>query len=56
MNHSWQKRPSQANPGYRRLLLVEDDHRIADFVRRGLQAEGYAVDVATSGQAALRLG
>ncbi len=55
MNHSRQNH-SSINPGYRRLLLVEDDHRIADFVRRGLQAEGYAVEVATSGQAALLLG
>lgn len=28
------------------VLLVEDDPRIASFVRRGLEVEGYAVDVA----------
>jgi DNA-binding response OmpR family regulator len=35
------------------VLLVEDDARIASFVRRGLEAEGYAVDVAGSARAAL---
>jgi DNA-binding response OmpR family regulator len=39
-----------------RILLVEDDPRIVDFVRRGLKAEGYAVEVALSGQEALPLG
>jgi two-component system OmpR family response regulator len=29
-----------------RLLVVEDDARLADQLRRGLKAEGYAVDVA----------
>ncbi len=39
-----------------RILLVEDDPRIVDFVRRGLKTEGYAVEVALSGQEALPLG
>jgi two-component system OmpR family response regulator len=30
-----------------RILVVDDDVRIAAAVRRGLEAEGYAVDVAT---------
>ncbi|MGH6925040.1 MAG: response regulator transcription factor [Propylenella sp.] len=38
-----------------RNLLVEDDVRIASFVRRGLEAEGYAVDLAESGDEALAL-
>jgi DNA-binding response OmpR family regulator len=29
-----------------RILLVEDDRRIADFVRRGLEAEGHLVEAA----------
>lgn len=33
----------------RRILLIEDDARIADFLRRGLSAEGYVVEVATTG-------
>jgi DNA-binding response OmpR family regulator len=29
-----------------RILIVEDDAALANFVRQGLQAEDYAVDVA----------
>ena len=29
-----------------RVLLVEDDARVSAFIRRGLEAEGYAVDAA----------
>ena len=36
-----------------RLLLVEDDSRIARFVARGLREQAYAVDVAVSGDDAL---
>jgi DNA-binding response OmpR family regulator len=36
-----------------RLLLVEDDARIARFVAKGLREQTYAVDVATSGDDAL---
>jgi DNA-binding response OmpR family regulator len=32
-----------------RILVVEDEPAIADFLRRGLQAEGYAVDCAHDG-------
>ncbi len=38
-----------------RLLVVEDEKRIADFLCRGLQGAGYAVDAAASGSAALDL-
>jgi two-component system OmpR family response regulator len=37
----------------RRLLLVEDDPRIVAVLRRGLEAEGYAVEVARNGAQAL---
>lgn len=36
-----------------RVLLVEDEPTIADFIRRGLSEEGYAVDVAPDGEEAL---
>jgi len=36
-----------------RLLLVEDDARIARLVAKGLREQSYAVDVATTGEAAL---
>src|SRR5437763_6122753 len=32
-----------------RVLVVEDEERIADALKRGLEAEGFAVDVATNG-------
>ena len=41
---------------YMRILLVEDDQRIVDFVQRGLKAEGYLVEVARSGLEAIALG
>ena len=41
---------------YMRVLLVEDDQRIVDFVQRGLKAEGYQVEVARSGLEAIALG
>ena len=44
------------NIGYMRVLLVEDDQRIVDFVQRGLKAEGYGVEVARSGLEAIALG
>ena len=36
-----------------RVLVVEDDAPLASFVRKGLEAEHYAVDVARDGQEAL---
>ena len=37
------------------LLVVEDDPRVADFLQRGLRAEGYRVSLASDGQAALAM-
>jgi heavy metal response regulator len=36
-----------------RILVVEDEKKIADFLQRGLESNGYAVDVAPDGQAAI---
>jgi len=36
-----------------RLLVIDDEAKIADFLRRGLESAGYAVDVATDGQRAI---
>jgi two-component system copper resistance phosphate regulon response regulator CusR len=33
-----------------RLLLIEDERKVADVVARGLRAENYAVDVAADGE------
>jgi len=38
-----------------RILIVEDDPRMADAIRRGFKAEGVAVDVAAAGEDALWL-
>jgi len=38
-----------------RLLLVEDDHKIANFIEKGLIAAGFAVDVAADGEDGLHL-
>jgi DNA-binding response OmpR family regulator len=37
------------------LLIVEDDTRVADFLQRGLRAEGYRISLARDGQEALAL-
>jgi Response regulators consisting of a CheY-like receiver domain and a winged-helix DNA-binding domain len=34
-----------------RLLLVEDDTRMANFIAKGLRESSYAVDVASDGEA-----
>ncbi|MFQ5804390.1 MAG: response regulator transcription factor, partial [Candidatus Methylomirabilales bacterium] len=39
-----------------RLLLIEDDSRIARFIKRGLEAERYLVDVAVDGQQGIEMG
>ncbi|HYP08913.1 MAG TPA: response regulator transcription factor [Bryobacteraceae bacterium] len=36
-----------------RFLVVEDEQRIADFVKRGLESAGYAVDTAADGRSAI---
>ncbi len=38
-----------------RILLVDDEQRITNFVKRGLEAEGFQVDAARDGEEGLRL-
>ena len=38
------------------ILVVEDDERIASFIRRGLEAEGYLVDVVQDGREGVQKG
>jgi two-component system copper resistance phosphate regulon response regulator CusR len=38
-----------------RILVVEDEKRIADFLSRGLESGGYAVDVAGDGTSAIEM-
>jgi DNA-binding response OmpR family regulator len=36
-----------------RVLLVEDEHKISSYIRRGLEEQGYAVDAVFTGREAL---
>lgn len=38
------------------ILLVEDDTQVADFIQRGLRAEGFSVTVAPDGEQVFHLG
>lgn len=38
-----------------RLLVVEDEHKVASFIKQGLTEEGYAVDVADDGETGLAM-
>lgn len=38
-----------------RILLIEDEIKLANFIRRGLVAESYAVDLANDGRSGLEL-
>lgn len=38
-----------------KILLVEDEERLASFIRKGITAEGYEVDVAYDGRTGLSL-
>ena len=39
-----------------RILLVEDDRKVASFIQNGLAEEGYAVDLAADGEMGLAMG
>jgi heavy metal response regulator len=36
-----------------RILLAEDEHKVASFIQRGLEAEHYAIEVVNDGETAL---
>ncbi len=38
-----------------RILVVEDDRKVGQFIRKGLEEEGYAVDLATDGETAVSM-
>jgi heavy metal response regulator len=39
-----------------RLLLVEDEKKVSSFIEKGLEEEGYAVDLASDGETGLMMG
>jgi CheY-like chemotaxis protein len=52
----WKGRYFLDSPAAVRILVVEDEERIASFLRTGLEAHGYAVEhVATGAEALGRL-
>lgn len=38
-----------------RILLVEDEKKVASFIKKGLEEEGYAVDLASDGESGLQM-
>ncbi len=56
MNERQLKSNTPVDQGFMRVLLIEDDKRISDFVERGLKAESYAVEVASCGQDGIIIG
>jgi heavy metal response regulator len=38
-----------------RLLVVEDEKKVASFIKKGLEEEGYVVDLAADGESGLRM-
>ena len=38
-----------------RILVVEDEEKVASFIRKGLEEEHYAVDVALDGEEGLSM-
>jgi two-component system, OmpR family, response regulator len=46
---------TEASTPAARLLVVEDDHKLVRALTRGLEREGYAIDVAFTGEEALSL-
>jgi len=45
----WEADPEEKPPPAARVLLIEDEPGIVDFVRRGLEAEGFTVEAALDG-------
>lgn len=39
-----------------RLLLIEDDSRVARFIKKGLEAERYRVEIASDGERGIEMG
>jgi heavy metal response regulator len=39
-----------------KILVVEDEKKVASFIKRGLEEEGYSVDIAYDGEEGLKMG
>lgn len=49
MNYLWPKGDAIWYPICMKILIVEDDHKIASFVQKGLKEQGYVIDVCHDG-------
>ena len=49
------RNPSAPTKLFMRILLAEDERKVAEHLRAGLIAEGYAVDLASDGDEAIWL-
>jgi len=47
--------PNNGFEEFMRILIIEDEKRIASFIDKGLRAEGYVTTIAYDGEAGLRL-
>jgi len=45
--------PEQGGSGHMRILVIEDDHRTADYILKGLGESGYVADRAADGREGL---
>ena len=45
----------RCDPERMRILVVEDEHKLASVLKRGLEEHGYAVDVAYDGEDGLAM-
>ena len=39
-----------------RILVVEDEKKVASFIQRGLEGEGFSVEVAYDGESGVEMG
>ena len=53
--HAWFIAAARNREPQMRILLIEDEVKLASFIKRGLVAERYAVDVAKDGRSGLEL-
>lgn len=52
-SNSYAVKPRRCHPDAMRVLVVEDERRLADAIARGLRREGMAVDIALDGAYAI---
>ncbi len=51
--HVFSTNLNKKEPNKMRILVIEDERKLASFIKRGLKEKGYAVDVASNGNEGL---